>query len=117
MRQGILWFIIVFSAASMVAFHMTSVYAERDVKSLSKFKLSETLAESRDQVAIRIERYASFSNMRYNFGLFGWMTAIAALFYTLRLAGKYEVIENRNETLRADLREIKIAERSRQTGR
>ncbi|BDS07328.1 hypothetical protein NT6N_23680 [Oceaniferula spumae] len=110
MRQALLLFLTVFCVACVVAFQVINAYAERDVESISKLAASEHVSENRDRLAIRTERHKSLSDMRYDFGFYGWVVAIAALLYSLRLIRKYQLIEDQNETLRADLREKKIAE-------
>ena len=112
MRQGLLLVTIAFCVACIIAFQVINRYAEKDVQSLSKTRTSEAVFENHAQDIVLIKRHQSLSNMRHHLGIYGWVLAIVALLYSLRLIGKYQLIKDKNETLRADLRERKIAEQA-----
>ena len=96
-----------------------SAYAASDVRSLSKLVIDGPHSGSdRDKRITRVtERTTELSETATKVGVAGWMLAIGALLYSLRLLRRHEIVSDENATLKADLEEKNVAEQVAESNR
>ena len=112
MRQALLLFLTAFCVVGLLTTLLLSGYASTDVRRLTTMALNESSdeIEQHNSVLKVQQRALRFSEYYSNVGSTGWMLAIGALLYSLRLLRRHEIVSDENATLKADLEEKNVAE-------
>ncbi|MCP5537259.1 MAG: hypothetical protein H7A51_13645 [Akkermansiaceae bacterium] len=112
MRQALLLFLTAFCVVGLLTTLLLSGYASKDVRRLTTMALNESPDEiERHNRVLKVQQRAlRFSDYYSNVLSAGWMVAIGALLYSLRLLRRFERIADQNATLKADLEEKNVAE-------